>query len=84
MTYSFRIAVRMLAGEHWSGNTMAQDIYLTANLPDLGILLRVLDSSNAVQGITVFKTLVIPSLTDILRMTREDLDIQDNELMKVS
>jgi len=78
------ITVKLLSGESWSGDTIVQDIYMRANIPDLGVFLRTLDASNTVQGITVFKTLTIPDLTKIVKMTREDLHIQNNEMLKVS
>jgi hypothetical protein len=78
------ITVKLLSGESWAGDTIVQDIYMRANMPDLGVFLRTLDSSNTVLGITVFKTLTIPDLTKIVKMTREDLHIQNNEMLKVS
>lgn len=84
MIYSYMITVKLLSGESWAGDTIVQDIYMRANMPDLGVFLRTLDASNTVQGITVFKTLTIPDLTKIVKMTREDLHIQNNEMLKVS
>ena len=83
MIHSYMISVR-LQENSWSGSTVTQDLYVKSNMPDLGVFLRTLDASNTVQGITVFKTLTIPDLTKIVKMTREDLHIQNNEMLKVS
>lgn len=84
MVNDYKLSVRFLAGKSWSGDTILQDIFVQANMPNLGILLHTLDASDSVVGIAVFRTFVLPELTTLSKMTREDLHIQNNEMMKVS
>jgi hypothetical protein len=73
-----------LQENNWSGSAVTQNLYTSANMPDLGVLLRVLDASPTVTGITVHRTITVPDLTKLCQMTREELNIQEKDLVKVT
>jgi hypothetical protein len=77
------VSVR-LQENNWSGSAVTQNLYTSANMPDLGVLLRVLDASPTVTGITVYRTITVPELTKLRQMTREELNIQEKDLVKVT
>jgi len=81
--YSYMVSVR-LQENSWSGNAVTQDLYTSANMPDLGVLLRMLDASPTVTGINVYRTITVPDLTKLQKMTRADLNIQEKDLVKVT
>ena len=83
MIYSYKISVK-LQENNWSSNAATQDLYVQANTPDLGVLLRLLDASATVTEIKVCKTFTIPHLENLHYMTREELNIQEKDLIKIS
>ena len=82
MIYDYVISVKLQA-DTWSGNVVTQKLYLKSNLPDLGVLLHTLDASKTVMSLTVHRMMTIPTLTKLCQMTREELNIQEKEMVKV-
>ena len=83
MIHSYMISVR-LQENSWSGSTVTQDLYVKSNMPDLGVLLHTLDASPAVTSIIVYRTMTLPCLEKLRQMTREELNIQEKDLVKVT
>ena len=83
MTHSYMISVK-LQPDQWSGSAVTQELYVQSNTPNLGVLLRTLDASPTVVGIRVFRTITIPPLTRLQQMKREDMEIQEKDMEKVS
>ena len=83
MIHSYMISIKLQANQ-WSASAIGQNLYVESNLLDLGVLLHTLNECNAITEIKVFRTVTIPSLSRLLQMTREDLNIKDKEIAKVA
>jgi len=79
MTHSYMISVRLQE----PGGSVTQELYVRANMPNLGVLLRTLDASPTVTRITVCKTLAVPELAKLQKMNRKSLNISEKEITKV-
>ena len=81
-TFDYLITAVFNHGAHWGGKTVKKELYIKSTSDELRSFLTILNKSSDVVQFTVERTIAVPVLTRLVKVSAADLNLKEDALEK--